>query len=99
MRIGKQTYEWVPDFLRNSSQCIRYGDTISASAPELPGVIQGYVIGPTLFTAVINDLPNVITSSDTYLCADDGKTVGATSTANDRDARQRDLQAVGDFSV
>ena len=31
-----------------------------------------------------------------YLFADDGKTVCATSSANDLDAMQRDLQAVGD---
>ena len=31
--------------------------------------------------------------------ADDGKIVGATSPANDRDAMHRDLQAVDDWSV
>ena len=83
-------------FLRNRSHCVRYGGTISTSAPVLSGVIQGLVLGPTLFTAVINDLPNAITSRDMYLFADDDKAVGAASTANDRNAMKRDLQAVGD---
>ena len=52
----------------------------------LLGVTQRSILGSTLFTAVINDLTNVITSSDMYLFADDGKTVGAVSTAHDRDA-------------
>ena len=34
-----------------------------------------------------------------YLFADDDKAVGAASTANDRNAMKRDLQAVGDWSV
>ena len=61
--------------------------------------MQGSVLGHTLLTAVINDLPNVITLSDKFLFANDGKAVGAASSANDGDAMQRDLQAVCDWSV
>ena len=93
----------MADFLRNRSQCVRYGDTTSASvpasAPVSSDIMQGSVLGPTLLTAVINDLPNVITLSDKFLFANDGKAVGAASTANDGDAMQRDLQAVCDWSV
>ena len=99
MRIGQQPCEWVADFLRNRSQCVCYGDTISASAPVLSGLIQWSVLEPRLVTAIINDLPNVITSRDMYLFAEDGKTVVAARTAYDQDAIQHDLQAVGDWPV
>ena len=64
----------------------------------LSGIIQGSVLGPTLLIAVINDFLNVITSSDMYLFAGDGETIGAASTANDRDAMQCYFQAVDDRS-
>ena len=50
----------IADFFRNSSQCITHNGTISSSRPVRSEVIQGSVIGPTLFVGFINNLPSEI---------------------------------------
>ena len=62
------------------------------------GVIQGLLLGPTLFTGVINDLPSQLETCKIFLFADDGKAVGPARSTVDRDAVQRDLHTIGGWS-
>ena len=49
---------WLADFLHDRSQCVLYGGVTSSLSLVLSGIIQGSILGPTLFTGGINDLPS-----------------------------------------
>ena len=98
LRIGDHPCECLADFLRDRSQCVLYGGEASSLSPVLSGVIQGSLLGPTLFTGVINDLPSQLETCKMFLFADDGKAVGPARSTVDRDAVQRDLHTIGGWS-
>ena len=96
--MGDHPCEWLADFLRNRSQYVLYGGVTSLLSPVLSSVIQGSILGPTLFTGVINDLPSQLETCQMFLFADDGKAVGSARFTVDRDAVQRDLHTIGGWS-
>ena len=70
MGIDNKVTNWIQSFLRNRSQQVQVEGKQSEKLPVLSGVPQGSVLGPCLFLAYINDLPDSIRSR-ARLFADD----------------------------
>jgi hypothetical protein len=61
---------WFSNYLSNRTQRVEVNGTLSESAALDMSVFQGTILGPTLFSCFINDLPNC-TELLTVLYADD----------------------------
>ena len=72
----------TPICATGSMQAVRFNGELSQSCPITAGVPQGSVLGPTLFSMYINDLPQSIVSVDSASFADD-TTIYATGTSVD----------------
>ena len=68
--VRGQTLKWIKSFLDNRLQSVVLNSTSSEAIPVSSGVPQGSVLGPLLFLAYINDLPQNI-ESKVRLFADD----------------------------
>lgn len=74
-RIGitDPLYSWVKSYLSNRTQVTLISGHRSSSLPITSGVIQGSVLGPTLFTIYINNILTCIKNGTAFLFADDFK--------------------------
>jgi hypothetical protein len=97
--IRGNTKTWIQSFLTNRTQQVVLDGTKSETADVLSGVPQGTVLGPLLFLAYINDLPDMITSSSTKLFADDSMLFKVIQNDNDRASLQADLSALEDWET
>ena len=68
--IRGKVLSWIQTFLGNRSQWVVIDGEESDSIPVNSGIPQGSVLGPILFLAYMNDLPDEI-SSQVRLFADD----------------------------
>ena len=64
---------WFESYLSNRFQRVILNGFESDWVSVTSGVLQGSVIGPTLYLVYVNDLPEVLTSSECLLFADDAK--------------------------
>ena len=85
---------WTKDFLSDRTQKVKVGDAESKSSPVISGIPQGSVLGPTLFTIFINDLPECVESA-CKVFADDTKIYNSTT---NRQRLQQDLDNVQAWS-
>jgi hypothetical protein len=92
--IGGNVLQWIRDFLVGRRQRVSVNGTVSDWAAVRSGVPQGSVLGPVLFVAFINDLPDVV-SSLCSMYADDTKVYGA---AENVSKLQDDLDRLVDWA-
>ena len=83
--------DWVAAMLSHRGQRVRVNNSFSSWQEVTSGIPQGSVIGPLLFVIFINDLPEVIKSSELFLFADDMKLFHAIYTEEDCTSLQQDL--------
>ena len=88
---------WIRSFLENRKQSVILEGTVSKQVPVLSGVPQGTVLGPLLFLAYINDMPETATSSEIKLFADNSLLYHTINNQTDNDFFQRDLTILEDW--
>ena len=91
--IRGNTLNWIKDFLDNRSQSVLLNGSNSDSIPVSSGVPQGSVLGPILFLAYINDLPDQV-KSRVRLFADDTAMYLALDKQGDSEILQKDLESL-----
>jgi hypothetical protein len=64
-------FSLIMPYLSDHGQCVQTDGALSADLPITSGVVQGSVLGPLLFSMLINDIVHQITSCCVYLYADD----------------------------
>ena len=88
--IRGDTLNWIKDFLDNRKQTVVNNGINSDEVPVSSGVPQGSVLGPILFLAYINDLPEHV-KSRVRLFADDTAMYLAISSTTEGQVLQTDL--------
>ena len=87
---------WISSFLHDRRQTVVVNGNRSSFISVRSGVPQGSVLGPCLFLAYINDLPNNLTSR-TRLFADDTTVYRIVTNSVDQDHLQQDLQCLAEW--
>ena len=89
--------KWISSFLVDRKQQVLLENCHSSSAEVLSGVPQGTVLGPLLFLAYINDLPEVTKSLNARIFADDTLLFRPITNQHDSDLLQQDLSALEEW--
>ena len=91
--IRGNTLNWIKDFLDNRNQLVLLNGSNSDSIPVSSGVPQGSVLGPILFLAYINDLPDQVRSR-VRLFADNTAMYLALDRQDKSEIIQKDLESL-----
>ena len=70
--ICDQALGWIASYLNGRKQYTVVNGYNSDTMPVSVGIPQRSVLGPTLFSLFVNDLPSSMKSGSVYLFADDG---------------------------
>ncbi|KAK3083079.1 hypothetical protein FSP39_013376 [Pinctada imbricata] len=90
------TLQWIRDFLSHRSQSVVLEGHTSDPLEVVYGVPQGTVLGPLLFLAYINDMPEA-TTSDVRLFADDSLLFRKIRNRGDPEKLQADLDRLEEW--
>ena len=66
--IISNAFSWLTSFLSGRTQQVTFQGSLSSSGCVK---VEGSILGPLIFSIYVNDLPNVISSSDVDMFADD----------------------------
>ncbi|KAI8519197.1 hypothetical protein Bbelb_024540 [Branchiostoma belcheri] len=91
--VGDSTLAWINNFLSDRRQAVVVDGHHSSFVRVLTGVPQGSVLGPCLFLAYINDLPNNL-NTRARLFADDTAVYKVVVHPVQQDLLQQDLQSL-----
>ena len=97
MGIRGSLLEWLRSFLTGRKQRVIVNGSVSDWTTVGSGIPQGTVLGPVLFIAFVNDLPDCIESA-CKLFADDTKVYVRAGTEVGRAKLQQDLDALASWS-
>lgn len=89
---------WIKDFLHERRQEVSSNGEKSDWAPVSSGIPQGSVLGPVLFVAYINDLPEAVQNSQVKIFADDTKVFSRIKDEDDARRLQEDLDRLQEWS-
>ena len=87
----------ITAFLSDRKQQVVLDGAYSNLINVLYGVLKGTVLGPLLFVAYINDMPDSPRSSDARLCADDSLVYRTFNAAKGKTLLQEDLAALEEW--
>ena len=69
--ITGQLYQMIESYLGNRQQYVELNGAKSSMKTVAYGVPQGSLLGPILFSVYMNDLPDITSTGETHLYADD----------------------------
>ena len=90
--------DWIKEFLQQRTMSVRVGDSLSEPITPARGVPQGSVLGPRLFLAFINVLPQDL-GHNVLLVADDAKIWRTVTHTDDHIALQQTIDAAYRWSI
>jgi hypothetical protein len=93
MGITGSTLSWIEQFITHRFQRVAINGVLSDWTPVTSGVPQGTVLGPVLFLAYINDIPNAITNL-CNLFADDLLLYRCITSNSDHHSLQHDVDSL-----
>lgn len=97
--ISGSVWLWFQAYLSNRLQYVSVNNCSSDLLSVESGVPQGSILGPLLFIIFMNDLPNVISDSESLLFADDTKCFRHIRTSPDQQLLQHDLDNLLSWST
>ena len=90
-------WQWFKSYLENRQHYVEVEGKHSTLLPVLSGVPQGSILGPLLFLVYINDLPEIVPSSQVFLFADDTKLLQTLTSEGNCTHLQSDLLEVSNW--